>query len=271
MPANARSLQITNAYRARLADLAEQTDRAVRRGWASITIDDLADAHTRWAASVASVTTVMQQTGVRLAAGYAWAFVASETGQRGAFPALTDVVSGLAEDGQPLIEALGSPLIGVRAALKDGKPPEEALSTGLDRGLFIAGGATTWAARSTLSDLMTSHDQIVGWRRVSGGGCGACMAAATGAIHQDDEALEVHANCQCTTEPVVKGVPDRVAHPTGPEIFASLPKGEQDARLGPEAAELLRTDRISFNDLIERQPMAAIPDQITQAPVKAAA
>jgi hypothetical protein len=269
MPANPRSLAITNAYRARLTDLAEQVDRAVRRGWTSVTVDDLADAHARWAASVASVATVMQQTGVRLTAGYVWAFVASETGERPPFPAIQDTTSGLAEDGRSLREALQSPLIGVRAALKDGKPPEAALSTGLDRGLFIAGGATDWASRSTLSDLMTSHDQIVGWRRVSGGGCGACMAAATGAIHRDDEALEVHANCQCTTEPVVKGVPDRVAHPTGPEIFASLPKSEQDARLGPEAAELLRTDQISFKDLIARSPMAAQADQITQAPVSA--
>ena len=50
--------------------------------------------------------------------------------------------------------------------------------------------------------------RTLGWRRVTRGGCGACLAAADNTVQIGD--LKVHPHCECTAEPVVTGVPPRL-------------------------------------------------------------
>jgi hypothetical protein len=125
------------------------------------------------------------------------------------------------------------------------------------------------AARAATSDGIRADERLIGWRRVTSGGCGACLAAATGAIHADRTALPVHDHCRCTTEPVVRDVPDTVTRPTGADMVAGMTTAQQDAALGTETAALLRAGQITLPDLIATSPMVAIADQITQAPIKA--
>jgi hypothetical protein len=56
--------------------------------------------------------------------------------------------------------------------------------------------------------------------------------------------------------------------PTGQEIFDGKPPAEQDAMLGPKAAEAVRAGDVSLDELVQRSPLDSDqPDYITQKPL----
>jgi hypothetical protein len=58
------------------------------------------------------------------------------------------------------------------------------------------------------------------------------------------------------------------ARPTGTEIFNSKTPAEQDAMLGPKAAEAVRAGEVGLDQLVERSPLDSDqPDFITQKPL----
>lgn len=270
MPASPRSLRLTDVYRDRLVQLRDRVDQAARQQWGAVTIADLEAAAARWTRDVATLVETAQRAGVRLTSAYLAAYLASELARPPAVPAVPDH-AGAAEDGRALADALGVAVIGTRVALKAGHDPAVALEHGISRGARLAAGAVMFAPRAALTEAIRADDRIVGWRRVTGGGCGACLAAATGAIHADSEALPVHDNCRCTTEPVVRGVRERAARPTGRDLFAGMSPSDQERLLGPEKAELIRAGEARLDDLIARSPMATVADRITEAPLSALA
>jgi hypothetical protein len=55
---------------------------------------------------------------------------------------------------------------------------------------------------------------------------------------------------------------------TGSEIFDSKSPAEQDAMLGPKAAEAVRAGDVSLDELVQRSPLDSDqPDYITQKPL----
>lgn len=270
MPGSARSLALTDSYRRRLGGLEHQTRAVVRNGWGDIRPDDLEGTHRAWTRTAAATVDVGQRAGVRLTAAYLAVYLTSETGRRVA-PAQVNErkYAGWTRAGAPLEGALGGSLFTVLAAVKDGRDITEALSLGLVRAERRAGDETVAAARRAMDDQLSGDDRIVGWRRVTSGGCGACIAAATGAIQETDATLPVHSSCKCSKEPVVRDVRETTLRPTGPEMFNQLPAEKQNQLLGEEKARLVRDGQIAFSDLIAVSPMATIDDQITEAPLKA--
>jgi hypothetical protein len=57
------------------------------------------------------------------------------------------------------------------------------------------------------------------------------------------------------------------ARPTGAEIFNAKSPAEQDAMLGPKAAEAVRAGEVGLEELVERSPLDTAPDYITQKPL----
>jgi hypothetical protein len=55
--------------------------------------------------------------------------------------------------------------------------------------------------------------------------------------------------------------------PTGTEIFNAKSPAEQDAMLGPKAAEAVRAGEVGLDQLVERSPLATQDDYITQKPL----
>jgi hypothetical protein len=55
--------------------------------------------------------------------------------------------------------------------------------------------------------------------------------------------------------------------PTGAEIFSAKSPPEQDAMLGPKAAEAVRAGEVGLEELVERSPLATQDDYITQKPL----
>lgn len=213
---------------------------------------------------MATTLTRAQVEGVRASAAYLAAFLRSEVG-RGATPSIdTRKYAGVTRDGRPLAEALQSPLIGVRAALKDGKPPQVALNLGLIRAKRTVGFETMQAARDALIATVKADDRFSDFQRAVAGTCAACEAlSGTGGPH-----FEVHPNCECVPMPVVRGVRDLFPIPTGIELFKRKTKAEQDAAVGPEAAQLIRDGQADLKDFISHSKTDTDqPDFLTQKPV----
>lgn len=221
MPASERSIGITDAYRARITRLGEL---AARLPW-TVSLQDIDETGGAWIARTAAQLTVLQGAGAQLAAGYVAAYVASETGRPLAPRPVDDSGAGNADDGRPLTVALATALIAVKAALKRDHEPGDALRFGEDRARRMVASAAAAAPRVALTSAIVADEQIVGWRRVTRGGCGACLAAADNAVRQGE--LKVHPHCECTTEPVLAGVRDTVLRPSATK---SSPHGHRSAR-----------------------------------------
>jgi hypothetical protein len=58
-----------------------------------------------------------------------------------------------------------------------------------------------------------------------------------------------------------------ITRPTGTEIFNAKSPAEQDAMLGPKAAEAVRAGEVGLDELVERSPLDTAPDYITQKPL----
>lgn len=271
MPASPLSLRVTDAYRARLAALRLNALRRTGEGWREISIDLLERSYERWLETTTAALTVVQQQGARASDGYLAAFLTTELGVRAAPRGAADEYAGKSRDGRELAEALAPPLLTVKQRLaQDSDDAGAALRAGLARALRVVVLDTAWAPRQALTDLMASDDRVIGWRRVtSGNACGACLGAATGAIRKTDSVPDAHAHCRCTAEPVIRGVREHVARPTGADLFASKTPLEQDQLLGADKAELVRSGVITLPDLVAVSPMATEPGHITEAPLAA--
>lgn len=261
MPAQRRSLQLTEAYRRRLLQLSTRAEDTARRTWPSIEQLD----STNWPEQTASALTRLQTEGVRLTAGYLAAFMRSESG-RGTVPAIDSrLYAGLSRDGRPLSEALRSPIIGVLAALKEGRPPSTALNLGFVRAKRMVSFEAIQASRDALTDAIEASDRLTGWQRNVAGTCAACMALSG----SQGPRFEVHPGCECVPMPTVKGVAQKIALPTGAALFAALTKEEQEAKIGPEAAQLVRDGEADLKDFVSHSETDSNqPRWITQRPAE---
>lgn len=269
MPRSPRALQITDTYRNRLVTLRDRGAAAVAGDWAAIDMSRLDDSHAAWARRAAATLTTLQAAGVRLTAAYLTAFMRAELERP---VALVDIepsrYAGIDRTGRPLAAALTPTIITVKKAIGTGVAPDDAIRRGLHQATRLAMSEAIAPARAALADTIRSDARIVGWQRVTGGGCGACLAAAS-RTYGDHEPLEVHDGCRCGAEPIIADVPQDTPRPTGPDLFDQLTSTQQDALLGPDKAKLIRDGHVAFSDLIEVNHMAAIPDQITEAPLAA--
>lgn len=269
MPASPRSPAVTEAYRRHLARIREQTQAFAERLWPRIEDLDATD----WAERTSAVLSQAQAEAVRASAGYLAAYISSELGRRVRTPTLDSrSYVGRSRDGRALSESLRSPLIGVRSVLKDGRSPEEALRIGRVRALRMVEVDLMHAARASLQEGIERDPRISGWQRAVRGTCGACLGdiAVEVSVQLPSVPLNVHPGCLCVTQPVLTGLPQRVAMLTGAERFAQMSKAEQDEQFGPEKAEALREERISLTDLVERNRLATDqPAFITEKPLDA--
>lgn len=258
MAYNSRSLRITNLYRNRLLTSRDSLQALATQRWP--TIDQLDG--TNWPERMAASVEQAQIAAVRATAAYISLYLSSETGKRQRGPQIdARALPGLSRDGRPLTESLRSPLIGVKAALKDGKTPEDALKIGLNRAARMVGVDYDAAHRTALSEAIKSDDRFDGSERSTRGTCGAC-AAFSGTPR-----MEIHAGCACVEQPRVAGALNRFPLPTGAAIFAAKTAAEQDEMLGPQAADAVRKGTVEITDLVEVSPLATADDFITQKPL----
>lgn len=258
MPRSQKSLRLTEAYRSRLVALGKRVEAEARSAWPTIQEFDGTD----WPERTARTLSRAQLEAVRLTAGYISAYLRSESG-RGTVPAIdSKKYVGLSRDGRPLREALESPLIGTRKALKDGRNPSAALGIGLARGLRFVSFEAVQAGRDALLDAVEESDRFTGHQRAVAGTCAACMALSG----TSGPRFEVHPGCECVPMPVVKGVAQAILLPTGIELFRAKSKVEQEAAIGAEAAALVRDGDADLKDFVSHSHIETQDNYLTQKP-----
>jgi hypothetical protein len=275
VPARARSLAVTDGYRRRLAKLSDVTGRSVAAAF-TVDPDDLRRSGGTAVRRAAKTVAVAQRSAALLAAAYLADYVRSETGEREPVELDPDVYAGQTVDGRAVARPLASAVIAVRLGLARGKDERSARDWGRSRVERVARTEVVEAARAAQRDGMETSERITGWRRAAGAGaCGACLAAATGAVRATDEIPEAHAFCRCVAEPVVAGVPERARRRTGEEMFRALPAAEQDklfeGRGGAAKAELIRSGAVPLSALLTRERRPEWRDTITETTLAALA
>lgn len=270
MPRSELSLRLTDGYRGRLLGLRQIALRQAATAWQGVALEDLDRSFALWLAVTTGALTEVQARAVALTDGYLAGYLSLETGRR-VTPRHSDLaLAGRSRDGRPLGEALSPAVITVKQRIAEENPPDVVLAAGLARALRTVALDASHAPRAALAERIQAEDQVIGWRRVAAGdACGACLGASTGAIRADDEVLEAHAYCQCSAEPVVARVRERVERPTGTEIFESKTAEQQNQLLGDEKAELVRSGQVSLPELVGHSPMATEHDHITERPLSA--
>jgi hypothetical protein len=270
VPARERSLAITDAYRARRLELVAAARAATARDWRELVdVGDLDATHPAWVDRAATTLTAVQSGLVRLTSAYLIAFLRSELGRPVDARHLDErALVGVTRSGKPMTETLAATVIGVKQAIGEGVEPAEAAARGSRASSRLVAAEASYAAQGALSGEIQGDDRIVGWERVTSGGCGACLAAAT-RTYGAEEPFAVHDGCQCSAEPVIAGTRQRAPRASGYEIFAGMTPAAQDALLGTTKAELVRSGTVVLTDLLDVSPMAAIDDQITETPLKA--
>lgn len=263
MPANPLSFHVTDAYRAQIEGLHQTADAVALAVWNRIDLTDL-DGSYSVGALAANLAALQLQT-ARASRGYLTAFLTSELGSPNEVPPEGSSASiGLSRDGRLLAEAFYSPLIAVKATLKAGGDSGRALDDGLKRLKLMAGLELDHVADLTLLTAIDRDERFDGWQRAVRGTCGMCLGAATG----PDGGLRFprHPNCKCVSEPRVSGIRHIFKRPTGAEIFDAMTEAEQDASIGPKAAEAVRAG-LPLSSLIASSPQAVGEDFAYQGAV----
>lgn len=259
MPANPASLVLTSRYHERVDRLARSTGKAVAGRFAAVDRENLSESLQAFVVDAISMLAAAQGAAKGLSAGYFAALSALETG-RVQQTAGADVV-GHATDGRELGPVMGVVPARVYVALKQGKSIDQALSYGRFGAEHRARTEVMDAARSEL-DAHMADAPVKGWRWRSKGTCGACLALDDGAVREG--LMETHPGCQCVPEPAFE-VPETVEPETGHERFLNLPVSEQDALLGVDLAQGIRSGAIAWGDLVVTEHNPRWHDFVTAA------
>lgn len=270
MPGNARSLDLTDAWRTRQIRLTDATIRAVAAGWRNVRRDDLEPSFRGWLAGAVQTVTFAQREAVRLADAYLAAYLSSELSEAVTPQGLdADAYAGRSRRGNELRNSFAPVLIAVLTALKQRRPDEQAMFAGLARAVKATRSEVMQASRFALRDLMAADARVTGSRRVTRGTCGACMALAGERIGKG-HMLASHPNCHCLTEPIVRGVRETVQRPTGDELWAAMSRAAQNemfrGRGGEAKADLIRGG-LALAALVARSVGPDGNTQITEAPL----
>jgi hypothetical protein len=218
---------------------------------------------TDWPQRIGAVVTRAQTESVRASAGYLSALLRVNR-KPGRLTIDARGYAGLTQDKRFIEEGLETALIGTRAALKDGREPAVALSIGLSRGLRMGRFETVQAGRDALLDATDEDERFSGWQRAVAGTCAACMALSG----NTGPKFEVHPGCECLPLPTVSGAA-KVLLPTGAALFTALSTQEQDAKIGADAARLVRDGDADLKDFVGHSDQATVPNFITQKPIAA--
>lgn len=275
MAANRQAQVATDAYRARLVALRGRSTAYLRGHWRrQLRAADLDASFAAWLAVAIAGLTAAQRAAIALSAGYLAAYLSAALARpEPPAPIAEGDRVGRTTDGRSLAQALRPALVTVKVALAQREAADVALRRGINQATRTGASEVLDTARDALAGAMSADERVIAWHRVvSAGACGACLALA-GRRYETSRRVERHPYCRCTQQPVIDGVPDRIAVPTGTQIFHALPPAAQDrlfaGRGGAGKAALLRDGDITLEQLVSRSPQATRPDFITETPLAA--
>lgn len=270
MPASARSLQLEQALRTRLAATVARTHGRLRVAYRIVDEDRIRATIGRYVDQAAELIAAGQRQAQAIEAAFLGSYLSAELEQTIATPQPLGRIVGTTADGRRLGEALAATSPLVLGMIARGRSPADALAGGLASVLRLGQTEVTDAAwREMLAHMQAREGDFDGWTWVtSGRSCGACLAQQDGRPRSRETRMGKHPGCDCVAAPIVAGAPQRVARPTGVQLFARMTPDEQAATLktaGAEKAAAIRDGRLQLADLVRVEEHASWRPTITEA------
>ena len=144
----------------------------------------------------------------------------------------------------------------------------------------VMGGGLTDAMRMTRTSQLYANreasramyiansDVISGWMWWSAQDADTCMACTVehGTVHSNDESMDSHYNCRCTSIPVVIGYNDQVQ--TGTDWFQGLSEAEQRNMMGASAYEAWKDGKFELTDMVTRRHDDVYGEMLARTPLE---
>lgn len=275
MPASPTSLLLEQRYRNALLARARQAVALIRERFAGIDPTDIGASYEAILPALVAYITLGQRDAQMLAYQFLAALAAEEVGEPKVPTNVAGNIAGTTADGRSIQKALAAFIPATFLAIRRGLPVSQAINIGRYGVARMAHTEITDAAwRETSHQGEASGGEMSGWTWVVGGSnpCGACLANQNGRVHSWSRPMGRHAGCSCIESPVYRDAPEKVKRPTGMELFTAMSAAQQIATFrtaGEAKAALVRSGRITLDDLVEVQEHYRWRDSITEKPLEA--
>lgn len=146
---------------------------------------------------------------------------------------------------------------------------ESVMGGGLTDAMRMTRTTQLYASREASRAMYVANDDIIsGWTWYSSLDADTCMACAIehGTIHSNDESMDSHYNCRCTSLPVVIGYNDQVQ--TGTDWFSNLSESEQRNMMGSSAYEAWKEGKFDLSDMVTRRHDDVYGEMLARAPLE---
>jgi len=108
---------------------------------------------------------------------------------------------------------------------------------------------------------------VEGWVWWSSLDSDTCMACAVehGTFHTNDESMDSHYNCRCTSIPVVKGYDDKIQ--TGEDWFKGLSEKQQRDMMGGDTYAAWKEGKFDLSDMAGRRHDDVYGEMLARVPL----
>ena len=146
---------------------------------------------------------------------------------------------------------------------------ENLMGGGLTDAMRMTRTAQLYASREANRAMYVANEDVVeGWVWWSSLDSDTCMACAVehGTVHTNDESMDSHYNCRCTSIPVVKGYNDEIK--TGTDWFSGLSEKEQRDMMGNSAFDAWRDGKFDLADMATRRHDDVYGEMLARTPLQ---
>lgn len=148
--------------------------------------------------------------------------------------------------GVPADEVYRRPFAAMAVALASGAKFAAARTAGMAALEKLVTTDLQLAQTHSSRDWMSDEPGIVGYRRVTAGGCGLCLAASTQRYHVAD-LMPIHEHCRCGVDPIFGDRP--VGRVLDPETW-SVVKDAAEGDLSAKSLSRLRAENLDLPDVL---------------------
>jgi hypothetical protein len=146
---------------------------------------------------------------------------------------------------------------------------ENVMGGGLTDAMRMTRTAQLYASREANRAMYVANEDVVeGWVWWSSLDSDTCMACAVehGTVHSNDESMDSHYNCRCTSIPVVKGYNDQVQ--TGADWFKGLDEKQQRDMMGNSAFDAWKDGKFELSDMATRRHDDVYGEMLARTPLQ---
>ena len=146
---------------------------------------------------------------------------------------------------------------------------ENVMGGGLTDAMRMTRTAQLYATREANRAMYVANEDIVsGWMWYASLDSDTCMACTVehGTVHSNDESMDSHYNCRCTSIPVVIGYNDQVQ--TGTDWFQGLSEAEQRNMMGSSAYEAWKEGKFDLSDMVTRRHDDVYGEMLARTPLE---